>query len=199
MISSWQGLVIGVSVAAPVGPMAILCLRRSIMFGRSVGFATGMGVASAHALYAAVAMVGLQAVSTLLGEHKSFVRLASAVVVTGLGVRIACASPSSDHGDRPALTRRSAYASAVGLCMANPLTILSIASLFAGLDPTAAHGPPGAIMLVLGVFAGSSLWWLLMTRSASVFAGRFTAGTLSAFNRLAGSSLVALGASIALR
>ncbi len=199
MTASWQGILIGVSVAAPVGPMAILCLRRSVMFGRSVGLASGMGVASAHALYSALAIFGLQGLSMLVSEHTAVVRVASAVAVGALGVRVACASPSTEQGQSRQLKPGSAYASAFGLGLTNPLTILSLASLFAGLDLTAAQGAPRAILLVLGVFAGSSLWWLVMTRSASALARRFTVRMLSRLNRLAGPCLVAVGASIALR
>lgn len=149
MTASWQGIVIGMSVAAPVGPMAILCLRRSMLFGRSIGLASGMGVASAHAVYSALAIVGLLGLSTLLSEHDAVVQAASAILVVALGVRTACASPSSEAGRLSRQTTGSAYASAFGLGLTNPLTILSLASLFAGLDLTAAHGAPRAIMLVL--------------------------------------------------
>ncbi len=199
MISSWQGVVIGVSIAAPIGPMAILCLRRSFIFGRTVGLATGMGVASAHLLYSVVAVIGLQSVSTLLNGHSGVVRAAGAAVMIGLGVRTAWASPSSEPGQSCRPTTRAAYLSALGLCLANPLTVLSLAGLFAGLDPTAAEGAPRAVTLVLGVFAGSSLWWLLLTRSAAAIAKRFTGHTLGALNRVSGPSLMAAGVSIAFR
>lgn len=118
----------------------------------------------------------------------------------GLGVRTAwAASPSSDPGHLRRPTTRAAYLSALGQCLANPLTILSLAGLFAGLDPTAAEGAPRAVTLVLGIFAGSALWWLLMTRAAAALAKRFTGHTLGALNRLSGPSLMAVGASIALR
>lgn len=199
MISSWQGIVIGVSVAAPIGPMAILCVRRSVMFGHSVGLATGMGMASAHALYSAIAMAGLQSVSAILGTHSVAVRVVSATIMVGLGIRMACASPTGGHRQLRRLTPGSAYASAFGLSLANPLMVLSLVSLLASSDLSAVQTAPGAVMLVGGVFAGSSLWWLLLTRSATVFAARLTTRTLTAVNRLAGPSLVATAASIVLR
>lgn len=199
MISSWQGMVIGLSVAAPVGPMAILCVRRSVMFGRSVGLATGMGMASAHALYSAIAMTGLQGVSAMLGTHSVVVRVVSATIMVGLGVRIACASPTRERGQLHPMTPGAAYASAFGLSLANPLMVLSLVSLLASSDLSAVRTAPGAVMLVLGVFAGSSLWWLLMTRSATVLAARLTPRSLTSLNRLAGPSLVASAASIVLR
>lgn len=115
MPASWQGIVIGVSVAAPVGPMAILCLRRSMMFGRSVGLASGMGVASAHALYSALAIFGLHGLSTLLSERDAVVQAVTAAVVVGLGVRIACGAPSGDRAQLPQMTTGSPYASALGM------------------------------------------------------------------------------------
>lgn len=199
VISSWQGVIIGVSVAAPVGPMAILCLRRSIMFGRSVGMATGMGMASAHALYSAVAMAGLHSVSAIMGTHSVVVRAASAVIMVGLGIRLAFASPSSEQGQLRQLSLGSAYASAFGLSLANPLMVLSLASLLATSDLSTVQTAPSVVMLVTGVFAGSSLWWLVMTRSATLFATHLMTRTITGLNRLTGPSLVAIAASITFR
>ena len=169
------------------------------MFGRSVGLATGMGMASAHALYSAIAMTGLQGVSAMLGTHSVVVRVVSATIMVGLGIRIACASPTREHGQLQPMTPGSAYASAFGLSLANPLMVLSLVSLLASSDLSAVRTAPGAVMLVVGVFAGSSLWWLLVTRSATVLAARLTTCSLTALNRLAGPSLVASAASIVLR
>ncbi|MDP9441657.1 MAG: hypothetical protein M3P34_05675 [Actinomycetota bacterium] len=119
--------------------------------------------------------------------------------MVGLGIRLACASPSSEQGQLRQLSLGSAYASAFGLSLANPLMVLSLASLIASSDLSAVQTAPSAAILVAGVFAGSSLWWLVMTRSATLFATRFTARTVTALNRIAGPSLVASAASIAFR
>lgn len=169
------------------------------MFGRSVGMATGLGMASAHALYSAVAMAGLQNVSAILGTHSVVVRAASAVIMLGLGIRLACASPSTEQGQLRQVSPKSAYVSAFGLSLANPLMVLALASLLASSDLSAVQTVPSAVMVAAGVFTGSSLWWLVMTRSATLFATRFTARTVTALNRLAGPSLMASAASIAFR
>ena len=197
MVGGWQGMVIGVSVAAPVGPMAVLCVRRSVLFGRAVGLATGLGVASAHALYSAVAMLGLGGVSDALAAHGPAVRAAGAVIVAGIGLRMACARPPVLTGEGGRLTRRAAYGTAFGLCLANPLTVVSLAGLFAGLDPVSASGGLRAPLLVLGVFVGSSLWWLVLTGSAGVVGRGLTTARLRRFNRGAGACLVVLAGLIA--
>src|SRR5215213_2887820 len=123
---------VGVSVAAPVGPMAILCLRRSMVFGRSVGLATGLGVASAHALYSALALVGVHGLLTAT-DRRTAMQTVGGLVLVGLGARMATvAAPVGREGLRP-MSTRAAYASAIGLCLANPLTVVSLAGLFAGL------------------------------------------------------------------
>ena len=190
-------MVIGVSVAAPVGPMAVLCIRRSVLFGRAVGLSSGLGVASAHALYSAVAVLGLGGVSAALAAHGSAVRAASAVIVAGIGLRIASSRPPVRTSDGGLLTRRAAYGTAFGLCLANPLTVVSLAGLFAGLDVAATSGGMRAPLLVVGVFAGSSLWWLVLTGWAGVVGRRLTTARQRGFNRAAGACLVVLAGLIA--
>ena len=192
MISTWQGVVIGLTVAAPIGPMGILCIRRSVTFGRSLGLATGLGTASAHAIYGLVAFAGVRGLCAAVIDHGSALRHVSGLLIVALGVRIAC-TPS--RRDRRALRKQSwsaAYVSAVALCLANPLTLVSFAGLLGGTDLTG-----GASVdvrpLVLGIFAGSSLWWLLVSSMAGTLAGRIDNGRMSWLNRATGTFLVALG------
>ena len=87
MISTWQGVVIGLTVAAPIGPMGILCIRRSVTFGRSLGLATGLGTASAHAIYGLVAFAGVRGLCAAVIDHGSALRHVSGLLIVALGVR----------------------------------------------------------------------------------------------------------------
>ena len=196
MNRSWEGVLVGLSVAAPVGPMALLCLRRSIVLGGGIGLATGFGVASAHALYSALAVAGVHGVQTVLSDHAPVVHHVSGLVLVGLGARMVVRSRPNDRSDLRPLSAGAAYASAVALCLANPLTVVSLAGLLAGLR--LASGSPGedTALLVGGVFVGSSLWWLFVTCAAALLAARLSSRTVGWLNLTSGIGVVAMGASI---
>ncbi len=196
MRRSWEGVLVGLSVAAPVGPMALLCLRRSIRLGGGIGLATGFGVASAHALYSALAVAGVHGVQTALSDHALVVQHVSGLLLIGLGVRMVVRSRPNDPSDLRPLSARAAYASAVALCLANPLTVVSLAGLLAG--PHLTSGGPGedTALLVGGVFVGSSLWWLFVTCAAALLAARLNSRTVRWLNLTSGIGVAAMGASI---
>src|SRR5687768_14230986 len=174
-----RGLLIGLAIAAPVGPIGVLCIRRSLVDGRAVGFATGLGAATADALYALVAALGLTAVGRALSEQAVWIRLVGGLALCYLGVKTLRAVPSVVGEVRAGHVRLvRAYATTVGLTMANPATILSFAAVFAGLGAgpeSAAEGSGWAAMaLVVGVFLGSALWWLILSNGAGLVGRRAT-------------------------
>ncbi len=199
MVARWQGVVVGLSVAAPVGPMAVLCIGRSLAFGRSVGLATGAGAASVHALYTALAIVGVKGLAARLDAHATAVHLVSGLVLVALGVRMALRVSLRVTAERRGMSKRTAYVSAVGLCLANPLTVVSLASLLAGLRLTGSALAGDAAWLVAGVFAGSLLWWLLMTGCVASLARRLSDRGVGRSQRVSGLCVVAMGAAILCR
>jgi threonine/homoserine/homoserine lactone efflux protein len=186
-----KGMAVGLAIAAPVGPIGLLCIRRSLAEGRSAGLATGLGAATADAVYGAIAAFGLTAVSAVLIAQQFWLRLAGGVFLFYLGVRIALAAPATAT-DQPAPTGLlSAYASTALLTLANPLTILSFAAVFAGLGVSASGGTGAAVSVVSGVFLGSALWWLLLSGAASLLRARIDVHGLRWLNRLSGAILLA--------
>src|SRR4051794_20052783 len=156
------GFALGFAVAAPVGPMSLLCIRRTLAGGFAPGLLSGLGVATADALYGAVAAFGLAAITSILVGHQVALRLAGAAVLVYLGVDTLRARPAR----APAVggTRLAGmYVSTLALTLTNPTTILSFAALFASLGFGYDRDPSTAPALVLGVFLGSALWWLLLT------------------------------------
>lgn len=158
-----RGVLLGVVIAAPVGPMALLAIRRTLDHGWARGVASGLGIATADGIYAAVAALGLTAASSLLLAHSREVQLAGGVLIVLLGARglVAGVGPApADATDRGGLA--TAYASCLGLTLANPPTILSFAALMAGVGVVTA-GPGGGFALAVGVFVGSAAWWIVLT------------------------------------
>src|SRR5688572_22856369 len=185
-----RGLAIGLAIAAPVGPIGVLCIRRSLTDGRSVGLATGLGAATADALYAALAALGLTAIGQALSDQADLIRLVGGLALCLLGIKTVRAAPvavAASSGGRAQLA--GAYATTIGLTLANPATILSFAAVFAGLG--AARGDGGsAFLLVLGVFLGSALWWLILSGGVGLLRGRVTSTALRWINGGSGAILI---------
>lgn len=191
-----RGLLIGLSIAAPVGPIGVLCIRRTLADGRLVGLATGLGAATADAIYGVVAGFGVTVVIQLLLAQEVWIRLTGGLFLAYLGVKTFAGTPAERSavaaGGR---TLAGAYTSALALTLTNPLTILSFAAIFAGLGAGAAGGGVAAsALLVGGVLVGSTLWWLMLTGAVGLLRSRLTPPRLRWVNRLSGVVLLAFGA-----
>jgi threonine/homoserine/homoserine lactone efflux protein len=188
-----EGVVIGLAVAAPVGPIGVLCIRRTLAYGRASGFVSGLGAATADAAYGSVAALGLTFVTGLLVDAEAWLLLGGGVFLVFLGVKTFLSRPAV----RPAATGRGglpgAYASTLALTLANPSTILSFAAIFAGLGAGSADGSSTALLLVPGVFLGSTLWWFVLSGATSLLRAKLPAGALRWVNRLSGAVLAGFG------
>jgi len=188
-----QGLLIGFSIAAPVGPIGVLCIRRSLADGARIALLTGLGAASADAIYGAIAAFGLTAISSLLVEQRFLLGLIGGLFLCYLGIRTFFATPANDA---PTPTRAGAliaYGSTFVLTLTNPMTILSFAAVFVGFGIGAAKDYNAAGVLVAGVFVGSALWWLLLSSVVSLVRTRMTPSALQWVNRGSGVIIVAFG------
>jgi threonine/homoserine/homoserine lactone efflux protein len=189
-----RGLVIGVSIAAPVGPIGVLCIRRTLAEGRAAGFVSGLGAASADAVYGFMAAFGLTFISTFLVAHQSWIRLVGGLFLLFLGVRTLTAPVSEKAAEVRDRGLLGNYLSIFLLTLTNPLTILSFAAVFAGLGVGAAGGDYlAATTTVLGVFVGSALWWLTLSVGVSLFRGRMTSSAMIWVNRVSGCVIVLFG------
>jgi threonine/homoserine/homoserine lactone efflux protein len=190
-----RGLVIGFSIAAPVGPIGVLCIRRTLAEGWVYGLVSGLGAASADAIYGCVAGFGITFISVFLVEQQLWLRLVGGVFLCFLGVRIFLSKASEQAAPAKTMGLFSAFASTFFLTLSNPVTILSFAAIFAGLGLVSTDGSyvPAAI-LVFGVFIGSALWWLVLSGSVSLFRTSFTPAKLRWVNRISGIVIVGFGA-----
>lgn len=194
MVFLGRGLVVGFAIAAPVGAIGLLCIRRTLTDGRLVGFVSGLGAASADALYGLLAAMGLRSVSSVLMEHQSWVRLAGGLFLCYLGVRTVTTRPSVEALAPSGRGLAIAYGSTFALTLTNPSTILSFAAVFSGMglvDTTGDRWSAG--LLVLGVFLGSALWWLLLSGGIGWVRRSLTPSGLRWVNLLSGAALAGLG------
>ncbi len=197
-----QGLAIGFLIAAPVGPIGVLCIRRTLSDGRTVGFLSGLGAATADMSYGAIAAFGLTAIQNILVAQQVWLRLLGGLFLVYLGVRTFVMRP--DATTAAAATAQgalSAYLSTLGLTLTNPATILSFTFIFAGLRLAGTSGNfLSTTMLVLGIFLGSALWWLTLSGLVAFFRKRFTPIWMLWVNRLAGAVILGFGvAALALK
>jgi threonine/homoserine/homoserine lactone efflux protein len=187
-----RGLLVGLAVAVPVGPMSLLCMRRTLADGFPTGFVSGVGVATADALYGAIAAFGLTLLAEALLGAQQPLRLVGGLFLCNLGVRTMLAQPGDRAASASAGSLLGAYLSMCGLTLANPTTILSFAAIFAGLGLLG--GAPGAgAAMVLGVFLGSAAWWLVLTGAVGALRARLGPRPLRLLNLISGLLLAALG------
>jgi threonine/homoserine/homoserine lactone efflux protein len=189
-----RGLLIGFSIAAPVGPIGVLCIRRTLADGWATGLVSGLGAATADATYGAVAGFGLTAITSLLVGQQRGLQLVGGLFLCYLGVRTFLAAPATQAAPVGGRGLTAAYLSTLLLTLTNPATILSFVAIFAGLGVAATDGDyAAALTMVAGVFLGSAAWWLLLSGSVSRLRGAVTAARLRWVNRASGALLATAG------
>ncbi len=201
-----RGVILGLSIAAPVGPIGVVCIRRTLSGGRWMGLISGLGAATADAVYGLVAALGLALSADALARLQSWLQLFGGAFLCYLGVRAFLDRPEAlgelsvtpSAAMVPGGARRSefagAYASTFALTLANPITILSFVAIYMGLGlSTASAGALAPALLVLGVFVGSVLWWFILSSAASMLRGRLSPRGMLWVNRVSGVVILAFG------
>lgn len=191
-----KGLGVGLAVAAPVGPIGVLCVRRTLRHGSLVGLASGLGAAGADAFYGAVAGFGLTSISGLLIDFQDSLRLGGGAFLLFLGARILLRGPIEDGtGNGPERTNLAgAFGSCFLLTLTNPATVLSFVAIFAGLGLVSGTTDyTAATSLVVGVFIGSAAWWLALSGLVSLLRGHVTPEIMVWINRTSGVIIVGFG------
>lgn len=189
-----KGFVIGFSIAAPVGPIGLLCIRRTLAEGRTSGLVSGLGAATADAIYGCIAGFGLTFVSTLLISHQVWFRVVGGLFLCYLGLKAFLSRPAEQAASAKGSGLIGAYASTFFLTLTNPMTIFSFAAIFAGMGVASAGGNYlSAGVLILGVFSGSALWWLLLSGGVSFFQAKFNLRELKWVNRISGIVILLFG------
>ncbi len=181
-----RGFILGFTIAAAVGPISLLVIRRTVSEGQRYGLVSGMGVATADATYGAIAAFGLTAVADVLVGARQVLGLVGGLFLLWLAWRTIMSTPT-EAAQTP--SRRGGYAGAylsiLGLTLANPMTILSFAALFAGLGVTAG-GDGNAIVVVVGVLLGSATWWVVLTSIVAMLRTRLTTPWIHRINIASG-------------
>jgi len=191
-----RGLLIGLSIAATVGPMSFLCIQRTLNRGQLYGLVSGLGIATADGVYGSIAAFGLTLITHFLVSEQKWIRLIGGLFLIYLGLRTILTKPA----ERAAVLKNKtngylgAYASTFLLTLTNPLTILSFAAIFAGIGVgSASKSVFSATAVVLGVFSGSTLWWIILTSGISLLRKKITPQWLLWINRISGMIITLFG------
>lgn len=182
-----KGLILGFSIAAPVGPIGIICIRRTISDGRLSGLAAGLGAASADAIYGSVAGFGITFISDFLVSQQVFLSLIGGSFLCYLGIITFRKQPAKLTGDPSYKSNSSIYLTTFFLTLTNPMTILSFAAIFSGLGLIGASSNySSALLLISGVFLGSAFWWVLLSTITGSFRSKFDIASMLWVNRISG-------------
>lgn len=188
-----KGFIIGISIAAPVGPIGILCIQRTITYGKLNGIATGLGAASADAVYGFIAAFGLTFISNFLVAQQTWFRIIGGGFLIYLGIRAYLSTPKNTPETKKNQNHAGAYGTTFLLTLSNPMTILSFAAIFSGfglVEPSIHYG--SAAMMVIGVFLGSATWWLFLSGGINLFRNKLNQ-RLAWINKLSGVIIALFG------
>lgn len=190
-----KSLVLGLAVAAPLGPIGALCINRTLELGFRAGVAGGLGTALADAGYASLAALGFAAFSTVLAEIDLPLRIVGGLFLLWLGWKGLSPKPPAAAARVGARDLLGTVAATFFLTVTNPMTILSFAAIFAGLGLADAPGAAGATAVISGVFSGSMLWWILLSGGVALARHRLPARFARAVSLGSAAILILFGLS----
>jgi threonine/homoserine/homoserine lactone efflux protein len=188
-----KGLIIGFAMAVPIGPIGIMCIRKTLAEGHSRGLIIGLGAATADSLYSSIAVFGLTFISDVIASQHFWVSLIGGGLLLFLGIRTFRAKRKDPiiPFDKKGLL--SSYISAFLLALTNPVTIFAFVAVFAAFGLGHRLVIISACVLVLGVFTGSCLWFLTLGYVATLFRKKLDSGGLRWVNRISGALIILSG------
>jgi threonine/homoserine/homoserine lactone efflux protein len=190
-----QGMIIGLTLAVPVGPISLVCIHRTVANGRLHGIISGLGVATADSLYATVAFLGLTAVSGLIIGHQVLFRFFAGIALILVGIRVFRSVPAEVSVADEEKSYLQEYLSLFAIAAANPLTIIFFITILPGFG-VVAQGTTliAAVPFVAGIFLGSAAWWIILCGSLGTVRSRLSTGNLRQINLISGILIAGFGA-----
>jgi threonine/homoserine/homoserine lactone efflux protein len=190
-----QGMIVGLTLAVPVGPISLVCIHRTVANGRLHGIFSGLGVATSDSLYAAVAFLGLTAVSGLIIGNQTAFRLVAGIALVLVGIQVFRSIPAAVRDGADPDSYLKDYLSLLAIAAANPLTIIYFITILPGFG-VVAHGTTliAAVPFVGGVFLGSAVWWIILCGSLGSVRSRLSRENLRRINQVSGILITCFGA-----
>jgi threonine/homoserine/homoserine lactone efflux protein len=194
LLSFIKGIIIGLITGAPLGPVGILCLRTTLTNGAVYGLLSGLGSAVADSLYGFVAAFGVTFISRVLTHHQNYIRMFGAIVIVILGIRIFFSKEEKEALPLSGKNLLKSFFATFFLAISNPATVFSFLIIFASYGTKhMGSNNLARVVLVLGVFTGSALWWVVLVTAASLFRESITHKHMRLLNKTLGSITACLG------
>jgi len=196
MIHFFQGLLVGLGASIPLGPVGVLCVQRTLSKGWHSGFISGLGAAMTDTFFAALAVMSLAYIQSLIEAHERYFLCFGGLLVVFMGLRIYLSNPVKQIRQTQAKKRRfEDFISVALLTLSNPGALVFVLGLFAmvGLKINSSAGSFAISTVLWGVFAGAALWWYILSTSISLFRNKFRLKQLLMINRISGIAIMALG------
>jgi len=189
-----QGLVIGFCGAAPIGPIGVLCIQRTLACGRKNGLVSGFGAAAADAVYGAIAGFGLTSISSAILAVQLWVRLVGGLFLCYLGARTVFSAPRERIKGVSESGLARDFSSTFVLAITNPMAILYFAAVFSTIAGTAMQNYTTSELFVIGVFLGSLIWWIILSGGTGLLANRLDNKKMRIANIISGICIIGFGA-----
>ena len=191
-----KGIIVGLLVSTPVGPMGILCVQRTLNKGKSSGFSSGMGIATADTIFALIAGLGISFIIHFLSEQQLIIKIIGGVVIAFIGLKIFITNPVKQlkKHRREGKTLFEDFISILFMALSNPFTVFLYVAVFAGLNlQDVSTGYSSALLVVTGVFVGASISWFTISTIVNYFRTKIRLRKLMWINRIAGITIILFG------
>jgi arginine exporter protein ArgO len=196
-VAYFRGIIAGFALAAPLGPVAVLCIRRCIARGQIEGILAGMSAALADTLFGAAAGLGITIISAFIATHETVLGFVGGATVLVVGIVTYRTPVCSVTGEVQVSTLRQDMAAAFTMAITNPATMLGAAGIFAAFGPVDLRTQPiKAFWLVFGVFCGSMLWWITLSAITRALKDKFLDRGLARLNHISGAVIAISGAAV---
>lgn len=191
-----KGIIVGLVVSTPIGPMGVLCVQRTLNKGKSSGFSSGMGIATADAIFALIAGLGISFIIHFLSEQQLIIKMIGGLVITFIGLKIFIANPVKQlkKHRREGKNLFEDFISILFMALSNPLTIFLYIAIFAGLNLNdVSTGYSSALLVAAGIFVGASISWFAISTIVNFFRAKIRLRRLMWINRIAGITIILFG------
>lgn len=191
----WKGVVTGLAVSIPLGPLGILCIQRTVNKNWKSGIFSGIGIAMADTVYAFVAGFSLSIIVDFIRTYELYFKLVGFFVLLLLGIYIFRSNPTKQIQDyqRKGSSHLQDFLTTFLVTLSNPLSVFVFIAIFTGYSIVLQFSQPlEALLMIGGIFMGGSLWWFIITGFANLFRHKFTINTLYWANRIIGLGVIVI-------